>query len=136
MIRRTFLALTAAAVMLPQTASAGEFVDYQPGVIQAALDEGKTVMVDYAATWCGTCKRQARVIEALRAANPAYDEAMMFVKVDWDTYKTHDITVFRDIPRRSTLLVLRGEDELGRLIAQTSEPEIKALLDKGLPGNS
>ena len=85
MFRRTFLALTAAAMMIPQAASAGELVEYEPGVIQAALDEGKTVMVDYAATWCGTCKRQARVIEALRAANPAYDEAMTFVKVDWDT---------------------------------------------------
>lgn len=136
MFRRTFLALAAAATMIPQAASAGETVDYTPGVIQAALDEGKTVMVDYAATWCGTCKRQARVLAALRAANPAYDEAMTFVKVDWDTYKNDDVTVFRDIPRRSTLLVLRGEDELGRLVAQTGEAEIKALLDKGLPGNS
>ena len=136
MFRRTFLALTVAAVMSPQAASAGEFVEYQPGMIQAALDEGKTVMVDYAAEWCGTCKRQGRVIQGLRDANPAYDEAMMFVKVDWDTYRDHDVTVFRDIPRRSTLLVLRGEDELGRLIAQTGETEIKALLDKGLPGNS
>ena len=136
MFRRTFLALTAAAMMIPHAASAGEFVEYKPGVIETALDEGKTVMVDYAAKWCGTCKRQGRVIQALREANPAYDEAMVFVKVDWDTYKNHDVTVFRDIPRRSTLLVLRGEDELGRLVAQTGEAEIKALLDKGLPGNS
>ncbi|MEL7468547.1 MAG: thioredoxin family protein [Pseudomonadota bacterium] len=132
MIRRTFLALTAAALMIPQAASAKDFVDYTPGVIETALEEGKTVLVDYSAKWCGTCKRQARVINALRAADPAYDEKMMFVKVDWDTYRDHEVTQFRDIPRRSTLLVLRGEDELGRIVAGTSEAQIKGLLDKGL----
>ncbi|MEM7683903.1 MAG: thioredoxin family protein [Paracoccaceae bacterium] len=132
MIRRTFLALTAAALLIPQAALAKDFVDYTPGVIETALEEGKTVLVDYSAKWCGTCKRQARVINALRAADPAYDEKMMFVKVDWDTYRDHEVTQFRDIPRRSTLLVLRGEDELGRIVAGTSEAQIKGLLDKGL----
>jgi hypothetical protein len=40
--------------------------------------------------------------------------------------------VFRGIPRRSTLIVLRGEDELGRIVAGTSESQIKGLMDKGL----
>jgi len=57
---------------------------------------------------------------------------MTFVKVDWDTYKDHEVTIFRGIPRRSTLIVLRGEDELGRIIAQTSEAQIKTLMDAGL----
>lgn len=132
MNRRSFLALTAAAVVAPAFAQAAEFVEYKPGVIDAALAEGKTVFVDYSATWCGTCKRQGRVINALRAADPKYDAAMTFVKVDWDTYKNADVTVFRDIPRRSTLIVLRGEDELGRVVAGTSEAQIKALMDTGL----
>ena len=132
MIRRTFLALSAAALMIPQAASAEAMIDYTPGLIEKALKDGKTVLVDYSATWCGTCKRQGRVINALRDANPAYDDAMIFVKVDWDTYKTHEVTIFRDIPRRSTLLVLRGDDELGRIVAGTGEAQIKALMDKGL----
>ena len=132
MQRRTFLAATASLVMLPMAARAAAFVDYSPGAIQAALDAGKTVFVDFSATWCSTCRRQERAINALRAANPAYDRAMMFVKVDWDTYKGHAVTTSRNIPRRSTLLVLRGGDELGRLIAGTSEGQIKALMDKGL----
>ncbi|MEM9059453.1 MAG: thioredoxin family protein [Pseudomonadota bacterium] len=132
MLRRTFLAGTAALMLVPHAASAKEFVEYTPGVIETALAEGKTVLVDYSAKWCSTCRRQARVINALREANPAYDDAMMFVKVDWDTYRNHEVTQFRAIPRRSTLLVLRGEDELGRIIAGTGQSQIKALLDKGL----
>jgi len=90
------------------------------------------VFVDYSATWCGTCKRQERVINALRASDPAYDAKLTFIKVDWDTYKNADVTVFRNIPRRSTLIVLRGEDELGRIVAGTSENAIKGLMDTGL----
>ncbi|MEO1285854.1 MAG: thioredoxin family protein [Pseudomonadota bacterium] len=132
MKRRTFIAASLSATLLPLPALAVEFVDYTPGLIDAALAEGRTVFVDYGAVWCTTCKRQERVINALRAADPSYDAAMMFVKVDWDTYKSADVTVARNIPRRSTLLVLRGENELGRIVAGTSESQIKELMDKGL----
>ncbi|MEX0339793.1 MAG: thioredoxin, partial [Arenibacterium sp.] len=76
--------------------------------------------------------RQERVINALRAATPEYAAPMPFVKVDWDSSGTHPVTKNRRIPRRSTLLVLRGDEELGRLIAGTSQGQIKALMDKGL----
>lgn len=132
MKRRAFIAASLSATVLPLRALAAGFVDYTPGLIDTALAEGKTVFVDYGAKWCGTCKRQERVINALRAADPSYDAAMLFVKVDWDTYKNADVTIFRNIPRRSTLLVLRGEDELGRIVAGTSEKQIKELMDKGL----
>lgn len=131
MHRRTFLIGTAALTLAPLAAHA-RFVDYAPGAIQAALAEGKTVFVDYSASWCGTCARQARVITALREQNPGYDAAMTFIKVDWDTYRDHEVTTSRNIPRRSTLLVLRGDEELGRIVAGTSESQIKALMDAGL----
>lgn len=136
MNRRHFLATGGLALVAVGFASgpaaAKNFVDYKPGLIENALAEGKTVFVDYAATWCGTCARQSRVISDLRAQNPAYDAAMTFVKVDWDTYRRHAVTTDRGVPRRSTLLILRGGDELGRIVAGTSKQQIKALLDAGL----
>ena len=132
MNRRHFLSALGAASLIPVVAQAAGFKDYSPGVIETALEEGKTVFVDFSATWCSTCKRQERVITALRAKAPAYDAAMEFVKVEWDTYKSQEEAVFRSIPRRSTLIVLKGDDELGRLVAGTSEKQIKALMDKGL----
>ena len=131
MHRRLFLSSAAAATLLPVIARAG-FVDYTPGLIDTALAEGQTVFVDYGAPWCGTCRRQERVISALRSENPAYDAAMTFIKVDWDSYRTHEVTTSRNIPRRSTLLVLRGDEELGRIVAGTSQDDIKALMDLGL----
>lgn len=132
MKRRAFLATVAAATLAPMVAMADDFVTYTDGIIEAALAEGKTVFVDYSATWCSTCHRQARVINAIRAADPAYDKAMIFVKVDWDDFGRKGVAVSRNIPRRSTLIVLRGDDELGRIVAGTGESQIKALMDVGL----
>lgn len=132
MDRRFFLTGLIAATSVPALAQAAGFTDYEPGAVEAALADGKTVFVDYSATWCSTCKRQERVINALRASDPIYDEKLTFIKVDWDTYKNHEVTVFREIPRRSTLIVLRGDAELGRVVAGTSESQIKALMDSGL----
>ncbi|GAB5509127.1 MAG: hypothetical protein Rhims3KO_05280 [Hyphomicrobiales bacterium] len=136
MNRRLFLTSAIAMATVPllgaTLARATDFVEYTPGLIDAALAEGRTVFVDYSATWCGTCRRQERVVNNLRATNPAYDQAMTFVRVDWDTYRTHEVAVRRSIPRRSTLLVLKGNQELGRIVAGTSATDIRQLMDHGL----
>lgn len=73
------------------------------------------------------------MINALRAADPAYDNSMTFMKVDWGgAYKNFEVAVFREIPCRATLIILCGEQELGRVFAETSENQIKVLMDVGL----
>lgn len=133
MNRRSFLATALALTAFPLAArAAAGFVDYTPGLVTRELAAGKTLLVDYSATWCGTCKRQERVISELRRENPAYDTAMTFVRVDWDDFKNAEVTTSRGIPRRSTLLLLRGDEELGRIVAGTGKGQIKALLDTAL----
>lgn len=132
MIRRTFLGMLASLVLAPGIVSAGESVDYTPGFIKSELAAGKTVFVDYAADWCGTCKRQERVISMLRAKHPKYDQNLAFVRVDWDKFGSAEVTTSRNIPRRSTLLVLKGDKELGRIVAGTGIDEIQSLLDIGI----
>jgi len=134
MIRRTFLAslsFSALAFAAPAIAAPG-FTDYKPGMVKKALAEGKTVFLDYAADWCGTCRAQERVISNLVKQNPGYKSSMEFIRVDWDDFRNADIRKDYQIPRRSTLVVLRGDKELGRLVAVTSETAIKELMDKGL----
>ncbi|MGI9401048.1 MAG: thioredoxin family protein [Rhizobiaceae bacterium] len=127
------LALSGLVILLTVNAFAAQgFKNYSPGFIQSELAAGKTVFVDYAASWCSTCRTQERAINALRSQNPAYDKAMTFVRVDWDTYRNAKVTTSRSIPRRSTLLVLRGNKELGRVVAGTSKTQIKKLMDAGL----
>lgn len=131
MKRRTFLTLSAGATLAPLAAYATA-MDYTPGLVQQALDNGETVFLDFKASWCSTCAAQERVINALLDDEPAYDEAITFINVDWDTYGNGALAQSLNIPRRSTLVVLKGNQELGRIVAGTSKSDIKALMDTAL----
>jgi len=129
MNRRSFiLTTTATLVAAPALAS----TEYTPGLVAQELAAGKTVFLDFTATWCSTCAAQARVIGTLKGENPAYEQAISFIDVDWDEYGYAQLATDLEIPRRSTLVVLKGDAELGRIVAGTSRNSIKALMDTAL----
>lgn len=133
MKRREFMAITGAVVAVaPLTANAGALdtgVLYTPGMVQELLAAGETVFVDFSADWCSTCQAQARVIQQLKAEDPGYKDAVKFVVVDWDKHGKSTLSRSLKIPRRSTLVVLKGDQELGRIVAGTSRNDIKELMD-------
>ena len=105
---------------------------YKPGLVKSAIANGETILLAYLSSWWGTCAGQDRVLKKLRASYPEYDKLINFVLIDWDTFSSHAVTTSRRIPRRSTLVLIKDSEEIGRLVAQTSEQKIKALLDSGL----
>lgn len=130
MDRRTFIATAAATLAATPAFAIGR--DYAPGLVTSELKAGKTVFLDFAADWCSTCKAQERVMTSLLAENPAYEQQISFIRVDWDAYGNADLARSLNIPRRSTLVVLKGGRELGRIVAGTGKAEIKALMDRAL----
>lgn len=135
MKRREFIALSGAALFAP-TLILARTIDYSPGVLLPALDNGETVFLDFKASWCTTCAAQERVIDALKAENPAYEAQITFINVDWDDYGGSSLVQSLNIPRRSTLVVLNGRNELGRIVAGTSRTVIKDLMDTALTAAS
>lgn len=132
MHRRDFLALSAGLTLLPLTAQAGKATLYTPGAAEAAMDAGKIVLLDFWASWCSTCAAQERVLDSLKAENPAYEKSIQFFIVDWDEHGKGPLAKSLKIPRRSTLVALKGRQELGRIVAGTSKEDIKSLLDLAL----
>lgn len=132
MKRRTFLAALPTAALLPGLASAKP-LDYETGLINARVAAGETVFLDYKASWCSTCKAQERVLDALKAENPAYEANITFINIDWDTWARTSVVSSLNVVRRSTLIAI-GPDrkEIGRIVAGTSRDEIKALMDAAL----
>lgn len=134
MNRRSFLTLSTAlistATLMPSFAQAA--VAYTEGLVKQHLDAGDTVFLDFKASWCSTCAVQEEIINALRAENPAYNNNIVFIDVDWDDYRRSDLVRSLGIPRRSTLVVLKGDQELGRIVAGTAQSQIQALMDTAL----
>ena len=131
MHRRTFLTAAGATLVLPAVARA-EFLKYKPGTVDTALAAGKTVFIDYYAYWCPTCVAQHRIIDAAKAKNPAYDAAITFVEVDWDRYRAEALAKRLKVFSRGTLIALKGNTELGRIVYQTNPADIHALMDAAL----
>ncbi|MBL9045875.1 MAG: thioredoxin family protein [Tabrizicola sp.] len=132
MQRRDFLTLAASLTVAPFAARAGEATLYTPGAAEAAMDEGKVVLLDFWASWCSTCAAQERVLAELKDENPDYEINIAFFVVDWDEHGNGDLSKALNIPRRSTLVALKGRQELGRIVAGTGKGEIRALLDMAL----
>ncbi|WP_373636891.1 thioredoxin family protein [Yoonia sp. BS5-3] len=136
MKRREFITSTAALAVLPTISLASETLEYTPGLVKERLAAGDIVFLDFKASWCTTCRAQERVIGNLRSENPAYDEAITFINVDWDEYGRSELARDLNIPRRSTLVVMKGDQELGRVVARTSTADIQALMDTALNATS
>ena len=131
MDRRIFLA-SSIALIAASPALAANGKAYRKGLVEAELAAGKTVFVDFYTDWCSTCRAQGTKIRKLMAANPAYEANISFIKVDWDLHSGSALASRLNIPRRSTLVVLKGDQELGRIVASTSTDKIKALMDTAL----
>lgn len=129
MNRRELLALSASLTLLPFASRAADAIVYSPGTAEAAMDAGKVVLLDFWASWCSTCAAQDRVLAELKAENSTYEQKIAFFVVDWDEYGKGELSKSMKIPRRSTLVALKGREELGRIVAGTSKADIKALLD-------
>jgi thioredoxin 1 len=132
MNRRDFFIGASALALVPLSARAADLIDYAPGLPEARLAVGETVLLDVYAPWCGTCRAQSRAMEELRATNPAYDAAITFIRMDWDTYGSSDYARGLGVERRSTLILMRGDAILGRVVADTRVDSIRALMDLAL----
>ena len=133
MQRRDFLALTAALASMPFSLSAASNgLPYSPGLVTSSLAAGETVFLDFKASWCTTCRAQEEVISALKSQNPDYEKHINFIDVDWGSFGRSDLVSQLKIPHRSTLVVLKDNEELGRIVAGTRRRDLKSLLDIAL----
>lgn len=70
-------------------------------------------------------------MSALIDGNPDY-QAVTVMTVDWDTFKSAPIVSELNIPRRSTLVMFAGGEEVGRVVAQTSAAAIEPLFQAAI----
>ena len=129
--RRTLLSLAAALVsgcMLASSAHAGEKFAFDKVAFEAAQKAGKSILVEVAAPWCPTCKAQAPILGELRD-QPKFKDLVLFT-VDFDSQKP--VLAGLKAQSQSTLIVYKGDKEVGRSVGDTKKDSIEALLTKAL----
>jgi len=106
---------------------AGQWMAYSNDQFLALTKAGHTVVVDVHADWCPTCLRQQPALKQLVAQPPFQSYDVLVVNYDQQT----DALKKFNVSQQSTLLVFKGEKEMGRATGITDSKAISALLDKG-----
>ena len=129
LLRRTILAAglgLGLAATLPALAAPG--TKFTPATLTDAQKAGKAVLVEVGAPWCPTCKAQAPILGKLLSS----DKFKSFVKLDVDFDSQKDDLKSLKAQSQSTLIVFKGDKEVGRSVGDTNAASIEALLAKAL----
>ncbi len=122
------ISVAAIVVALAATAVAQEPKPFDREVFEKAKADGKTVLVDFHADWCPVCKKQAEVIPQVLSQDKF--QQVVVLKADYDLEK--ELKQQLKITHQSTLVLFKGEKEIGREQGITTASAIGELLEKGL----
>jgi len=129
MIKRIVLCIATVAMLTVTTGLlAGEARPFDREVFTKAQMEGKTVLVDFHATWCPVCKKQATAIPQVLKEEQFKD--VVALTADYDMEK--ELKKQLKVSGQSTLVVFKGDKEVAREQGITSAAAISKLLAKGL----
>jgi thiol-disulfide isomerase/thioredoxin len=127
--RRSLLAFALVlGALTARPAIAAERVNYTPSVFDAALNAGKSILVEIHATWCPTCKAQAPILAEIES-KPDY-ASLVVVHVDFDSHK--DAVKRFGARMQSTLITFKDGKETGRSVGETNPAALAALLAKAI----
>ncbi len=95
---------------------------------EAAQAAGHPILIDVSAPWCPVCWAQAPILARL-ASEPRMKSLVIFT-VDFDSQK--DLLRKLKVQKQSTLIVFKGNKEVGRSTGDTNPGRIEALLNKSI----
>ncbi|MBN8980585.1 MAG: thioredoxin family protein [Rhizobiales bacterium] len=119
-------AMIAGTVLLASAFSAAAGQPYDSNAFEKAQAGGKSILIDVTAPWCPTCTRQRPIIQSLESSNPK----LVVFDVDFDTSK--DVLRRFRVQSQSTLILFKGNVEVGRSTGDTNATTITSLVDKAL----
>ena len=126
--RYALIAVAGLALAAAVPALALQATKFSAGALADAQKSGKPVLVEIHAPWCPTCKAQAPILDKLLSSEKF--KAFQTLAIDFDSQKA-DVKAL-NATTQSTLIVYKGDKEVGRSVGVTDAAAIEALLAKAL----
>jgi thioredoxin 1 len=120
--------IATAGLGLAALASLAAEVPYDKAKFDAALAKGEPVIVDFAASWCPTCKAQKPIVDSLLKEERMKPVTLFLADYDTEAALKKQLGV----TQQSTFVVFKGGKEVGRSTGQTQKAAIAELFDKAL----
>tara|TARA_B110000305_G_scaffold238348_1_gene303562 strand:+ start:2853 stop:3233 length:381 start_codon:yes stop_codon:yes gene_type:complete len=90
------------------------------------VEKGGVVLLHIHADWCSTCRAQDKILKSLMDNNNY--PGLTIMEINFDTQK--DLLKKYNVRYQSTLVLFKGNKELGSLTAKRNISAITSLLDK------
>jgi thiol-disulfide isomerase/thioredoxin len=119
------LSVLAAVALLAFVAAGHAAQPFEGKSFQQAQAAGKTILIDVTASWCPTCRQQRPIVEQIENERPN----LVVYDLDFDSAK--DALKHFRVQYQSTLIVFRGNQEIGRSTGDTDPARIRALIAQG-----
>jgi len=103
-------------------------VPFDKAKFDAALAQGKPVIVDFSASWCPTCKQQKPIVQGLLKEKKLQPVTLFVADFDFEEGLKKQLGV----TMQSTFVVFKDGKEVGRSTGQTQKAAIADLFDKAL----
>lgn len=95
--------------------------------LQALLDEGKTVVCDFWASWCGPCRMLAPVMESVAAE---LKDRAQFVKINVD--EEGETAVKYGVMSIPNVFVFKNGEPCANSVGYAPENEMKEFLEENI----
>jgi thioredoxin len=102
-------------------------VNLNAALLKQLMSEGKTVLVDYWAPWCGYCRRIAPAYEKIAQQ---YGDRLVVGKINID--EELQLAQQERIEVIPTLVMYKGSEAVGSIVAPESKARIEAFISETL----
>ncbi len=127
--RRAAMSLIAFAGLLAAAPGfTAEKAKFDWSTFNAEAAAGRPILIEVSAPWCPTCWRQKPIIAELLDLPEFAD--LVVLEVDFDTEK--DVLRKFGVRQQATLLVFKGETEVGRAVGITKRGAIFDLVRRAI----
>lgn len=120
--------IAAAFFVLASSAFASSWQPYSDAAFTQAQKAGNTIVLDFHAPWCPTCRKQKPILEELLKM-PKFDAFVGFT-VDYDT--AGELKKKMKVSKQSTIIIFKGEQSVARSVGSTKKKNLETLFEKGL----
>ena len=76
--------------------------------------------------WCGTCSKQTKILDQ------AEKEFKDIIFLSYEQSKNKDIAQKLEVKYWTTIVVYKGNKEVGRIMGQTDKKIIYSIIEKGI----
>lgn len=121
-------AVTSMIFSLSSMSHARETSPYSESALLNDQAGGKTVVLDFHADWCSTCKAQKSALESV--LDKENFKGVTAYTVNFD--KEEQLKNKFHIHKQSTLVVLKGDKEMARRTGVTDQADIQKLITLGI----